>query len=291
MATKNFNLSEDIESILKDMKRLPDYTVGGPNSPGWEDSAEISRDGTQLSFTYLPFDMVSQFFQQKTIFTGPRTTERPGQYKTLTSSIYTKKCTNGNFTFGVSEPVPHQSYELVGCQHIEKDVMSWRNENLQQHTKKLYVKVSTGTFDIKGLDQYVPDNPNFVVCNPLGTSVVVFDGVEPGQTKRNIFMSILDKTFTSVFMINLSQWNINTPDKEEAQPFYYDGKLYFSRNYEEILEADLATGSVRSILKLKNRNRILGLGEPSRDVNGNFYFVVIFKMDTYNDCDICRGKF
>lgn len=289
MATKNFNLSEDLVGLVNP-KRLPDYTSGGPNTPGWEDSAEISRDGTNLSFTYLPFDMINQVFNQKTIWTGPRTTERPGMYQVFQSAIYSKKCVNGNFSAGITKPIANQYYELVGCQQVEKDIQAWNNEDMMNHTRKLYARCDRGTFEITGLEAYKPDNPHFAIVTP-SSSMMFFDGIEPGSntTKRNIYGVILDVNFKNIFMLKLPS-SVNTGDMEEAQPYYYNGLLYFSREYSEIIETNLTTGATRTVLKLKKKDRITGIGEPSRDVFGNLYFVSIFNMGTYFDCDICRGK-
>lgn len=292
MGVKDFRLSDVMGGVVSNLTRLPDIQAGGPNSLGWEDSAEITNDGTKLSFVYLPFDILAQFGQGKTIFTGEQHPERPGIYNVLWSKIFTKTIFNNAFLPGVGQPIPTEQYQLPGCQHIQSNLLAYNMEDFAAHTRNLYVKVNGKTYTITGLESYKPDNPNFTPFSPGQTmSAMFFDGLEPGAVKRNIFLSLLDGDFKRTSLISLGHLKINT-DVEEAQPYYYPqgNLLYFSRNYNELLECNLSTGVVRSVLKLRNMDKVVAIGEPSRDKLGNFYFVAVFKVGDHLDADICWGK-
>jgi hypothetical protein len=249
--------------------RLADYP-SGPNTSACEDSVEVSNG--VMTYVRFSYDIYSYILHQK-----ERKIDHPDFPFPSTMMI----AYNSN-SFSKPTMLPFNSKtSLNGCQHLYKNQLYFHSENFLDGTKKLLI----GNIDNGKIKEapFYGDNPFVNKDNP---NLIYFD--------RESDIWVAQKGWFSWSTYNLNDFhkiNLNTTG-EENQPYYTNGEIYYTKNYKEIWKYNIKDKTYTLLVKLKDNNTIIAIGEPSFDKK--LYFLVVYKTVTPDgnqyDADIVEGQ-
>lgn len=248
--------------------RMADYPAG-PNTTGCEDSVEVSNG--VMTYVRFSYDIYSYILEKK---------ERKIDHPNFPFPSTMMRANSSNH-FSQPAMLPFNSnVSLNGCQHLYKNQLYFHSENFENKTKKLLVgNIDTGR--IKEIGFY-GDNPFVNKDNP---NLIYFD--------KNSDLWVAQKGWFGWTIYNLNEFyktNLNTTG-EETQPYYVAGEIYFTRNYKEIWKYNIKDKTYTLLVKLKQNDEIIAIGEPSFDKK--LYFLIVYKQVTPNgneyDADIVEG--
>lgn len=273
------------------------------NTPGWEDSPQISPAGDVLYFSYYRIDAFLQIAYGIERIAGPVRPDWPAQapYSLYGAEIYAATKVNGVWqtprSLGSVVNIPE---DCEGDQWVSSDnrrILYTNGDGSATRPAGIYSSKKAGTkwgtpvlATTLGLP-FLPgdENPH----HSLDESVLFFESSRPGgYGDKDIWMS---RKVGKVWQTptNLGP-NINTSGPE-GSPFSFDGKtLYFddkgsSGIYRSVLQTD-GSWSPRELV-------VSGIvAEPSLTSTGDLYFVVVtYTTDaagnpTAFDCNIMWAK-
>jgi hypothetical protein len=257
---KEIDLNEALETPYR-VTRMADYP-NGPNTDGCEDSVEVVNG----VMTYVRFGMDSGFFvMNPTLPLEQRLIPKPHPDFPYTTTM-------ARFNL-VDKPtlLPFNSNALNGCQHLNGDNLYFHSE--ANGVKTLY----KGNVKTKRLEKmpFYADNPHLIDQNTI-------------LVDKDKDIWVVRKGWFGWYFTNANEYfraPINTAG-EDVQPSWYEGKLYFTRNYQEIFMMDPRTKQVTLLVKNKT---LAGIGEPSM-YKGKLYFLVCYSDGVNYDYDVAVGQ-
>lgn len=292
----------------------PEWVTGDVSTPGWEDSAYISPDGSRLYFQYFPGDM----FRMDEVFRFHRPRDQgglgadPSQYHRFhrgpprgVTPAYTSDlmvaARNGD-GFG-----PAQRFEYArdgrnewglmiapdGAFHyVSHDPSKEMNMDLYRNATRL---------PIPGRERYNEDNPHFAVT-PHGNELFFDCGNRPqSKGKSHIWVTReRDGVYSEPEMLPAP---VNLPGSTEVQPHLAtDGQLYFTSArdgsiaiYASARQGRDAWAAPQRVLWTTHKGQgfgAWGLGEPTLTADRQWlYFVVVFDDGSHAfDADVARVR-
>lgn len=290
----------------------PELVPGDVNTAGWEDSAQISRDGATLWFQYFPGDLfrvqdVLRFHRPKSQgglggdpaqfhlyhrgpvrgVTPPYTSDtfaarlEAGAFRGAERFAYSR---DGRNEWGVMQADDGAFY------YVTHDPTREMNRDIYRNGERLA---------IPGSEKYQEDNPHFAVT-PYGRELF-FDSDRPANDgKSRIWVTReAQGRFSEPVLLAAP---VNLKGSTDAQPHLAgDGRLYFTTTRDGVIAIDAAErtgenawGAPQRVLwpTKASRPRVWAVGEPTLTADGAWlYFVAIFENGRGEfDADVARVR-
>lgn len=210
------------------------------------------------------------------------TVDRPTPNETISSIVYHADIVGNDIENIEYSPFTNLNY-LDGSQHYAPSEIWWHRQDGDNRTICFGSRMG-GTVKI-AFPTY--DNP-FV--EEITQRLLWLESSTVGN--RDIFAAIRlvsgQNQWLGPINANATGLAINTAE-DEIQACFRFGKLYFTRAYRQILAADFNAKTVTALVGVDpGATTILAIGEPTVDIAGNMYFVVVFAIEGGYDCDVYK---
>ncbi len=292
----------------------PELVPSDVNSEGWEDSAQISSDGSKLYFQYFPGDMfrteeVFKFHRplaQGGLGADPKLYDRyhrgppRGVNPPYTSDIMVSTRVGERFgppqRFEYSRDGRNEWGLMFGpdgaAYYVSHDPAKEMNMDIYRNAMLL---------PIPGRERYNEDNPHFAVT-PFGNELF-FDCNNRPQSKGKAHIWVTREQGGRYSEPEMLPEPINLPGSTEVQPHLAsDDQLYFTSArggtigiYSSKRNGRDAWGPPQKVLWTHHKGagfNAWGLGEPTLTADRQWlYFVVVFDDGTHAfDADVARVR-